>query len=193
VTLRDVQEHLVRYLCDLESQQHGWVVPYLAFVKACYFDHMVAFLPAYAATRSLAWVSMSGASEALELEQWAEDGTWLLMIVASLVQRFCNFDSAVDSCCQASSDSFAIVLPSEGNCPLYWLIPACLALQASLVCEGHCHHTETAWHVEGPEAAVTYVVVGLSLVVVDGEKFLEVTSMLNCYCSNHLHGIEKRP
>lgn len=172
-----------------------WAAPYLAFVEACYFDHTVAFLPAYAAIRSLASASMSGASEAPELEQWAEDDSGLPTIAALLMLSLCSLGFAVvDNCCQASSDSSVIVLPSaEGNCPSYCLIPVCLELQVFLGCGGRCHHKETAWHAEGPEVVARYGVAGLSFVVVDEEKCLEAKSMLNCCCSNHLHGIEKCP
>jgi hypothetical protein len=81
--LPDVPGRSVRYLYDLESQRHELGDPYLAFVRACCFDHTVASLLAYAAARSLASVLRSGASAALEQEQWVEDGTLLLTIGAS--------------------------------------------------------------------------------------------------------------
>ncbi len=153
---------------------------------------MVAYLPAFAAIRSLASVSTSGACAALELEQWVGDGTSLRMTAASLCLKFCNLGLLVGSYCQASSGSCVFVLPSEENCRLYWLVLACLVLQASLVCEERWD-TYFALHVEGPAVAATYEVAGSSLAVADEEKCLAVKSMVNCCCSTHLNGIEKCP
>ena len=192
--LPDVPGRSVGYLCGLESQQRELVVPYLAFVRACCFDHMVASLLACAAIRSLASVSRSEASAVLELEQSVEDGTWLSTIGASWGRKFGSLDSAADSCCRASSDSFVAVLQAVGNFPCYWQILEYSVLQASLVCGERFHHRDFAWHAERPGAAVTYVAAGdSSLAEADEEKRQAGESTANCCWSNRFDGIENCP
>ena len=121
-TLPDVPERSARYLCDLESPQHELVVPYLAFAKACCFGHIAASLPAYAAIHLVALVSKVESSGKLELEQWVEGGTWLLVLETSLGVRLGSLGFVAGSCCQPSSDSCVVLRAAAESCPCYWRI-----------------------------------------------------------------------